>query len=74
VSDPLSAYDRRATELANVYESVAHDLMGSGEAVFCVWSGERLDQRSLDVDHCFPWVAWPCGDLWNLLPPSRRVN
>ncbi len=35
---------------------------------------KRLDQRNLDVDHCFPWVAWPCGDLWNLLPSSRQVN
>jgi hypothetical protein len=22
----------------------------------------------------FPWVAWPCGDLWNLLPSNRHVN
>jgi hypothetical protein len=22
----------------------------------------------------FPWTAWPCGDLWNLLPAHRQVN
>ena len=21
-----------------------------------------------------PWSAWPCADLWNLFPASRRVN
>lgn len=40
----------------------------------CVWSGRRLTAATLDVDHCFPWSAWPCGDLWNLLPSHRSVN
>jgi hypothetical protein len=22
----------------------------------------------------FPWAAWPCSDLWNLLPTDRKVN
>jgi SAM-dependent methyltransferase len=55
----------RDTTLA---QSIARDLMNSGDPVICVWSGEPLNQRSLDIDHCFPWAAWPCGDLWNLLP------
>src|SRR5690606_12590916 len=42
--------------------------------LFCVWSGRRLTGPSLDLDHCFPWSAWPCGDLWNLLPAHRTVN
>jgi hypothetical protein len=21
-----------------------------------------------------PWAAWPCSDLWNLLPAHRQVN
>ncbi|WP_365973950.1 hypothetical protein [Sphingomonas sp.] len=29
---------------------------------------------ALDIDHCLPWSAWPCGDLWNLMPANRRVN
>ena len=40
----------------------------------CVWSGRALSVESLDVDHCFPWAAWPCDDLWNLLPAHREVN
>ena len=42
--------------------------------LYCVWSGKRLSSRNLDIDHCFPWTAWPCGDLWNLMPAHRRVN
>ncbi len=42
--------------------------------LFCVWSGRRLSAVSVDVDHCFPWSAWPCGDLWNLMPAHRAVN
>src|SRR3954468_13585430 len=30
--------------------------------------------QTLDIDHCLPWSAWPCGDLWNLLPASRHAN
>jgi hypothetical protein len=49
-------------------------IMQAGEALHCVWSGRRLQQDSLDIDHCLPWTAWPCGDLWNLLPSHRSVN
>ncbi len=42
--------------------------------VRCVWSGRRLTTDTLDIDHCFPWAAWPCGDLWNLLPAHRQIN
>ncbi len=40
----------------------------------CVWTGRALSTTNFDVDHCLPWVVWPCGDLWNLLPVDRRVN
>lgn len=40
----------------------------------CVWTGRRLSEKSLDVDHCFPWSAWPCDHLWNLMPAHRDVN
>jgi hypothetical protein len=33
-----------------------------------------LAAGSLDIDHCLPWSAWPCGDLWNLLPATPAVN
>jgi SAM-dependent methyltransferase len=42
--------------------------------LFCVWTGRKLREDSLDIDHCFPWSAWPCGDLWNLLPALRSIN
>jgi len=54
--------------------SRALSLLEEGQAVHCVWSGKRLTAINLDVDHCLPWSAWPCGDLWNLLPADRRVN
>ncbi len=44
------------------------------EKLFCVWSGKRLTEKNIDIDHCFPWSAWPCGDLWNLMPTHRSVN
>ena len=28
----------------------------------------------MDIDHGLPWSAWPCSDLWNLLPAHRAVN
>ncbi len=40
----------------------------------CVWSGVKLHNGNLDIDHCFPRSAWPCSDLWNLMPASRSVN
>ena len=36
--------------------------------------GVALEADGLDVDHALPWSAWPCNDLWNLMPASRRVN
>jgi len=49
-------------------------IIESGQPLHCVWSGLRLSKDRLDIDHCFPWVAWPCDDLWNLLPSTRTVN
>jgi SAM-dependent methyltransferase len=48
-------------------------LLESGK-VCCVWTGRALSVKTLDIDHCFPWAAWPCDDLWNLLPAHRDVN
>ena len=48
-------------------------LLDEGQ-LFCVWTGNRLRGRNVDIDHCFPWSAWPCDDLWNLLPSQRTVN
>ena len=51
----------------------ADRLMAAGP-VHCVWTGRKLSRRNLDIDHCFPWAIWPCGDLWNLMPAHRQVN
>jgi SAM-dependent methyltransferase len=48
-------------------------MRAAGKPVYCVWSGLRL-RDEYDVDHCFPFAAWPCGDAWNLMPASRQVN
>jgi hypothetical protein len=43
-------------------------------SLHCSWTGRALTRITLDIDHVFPWTAWPCGDLWNLLPAHREVN
>jgi HNH endonuclease len=48
-------------------------LLNAGQLT-CVWSGRPLRADTLDVDHCFPWSAWPCDHLWNLLPAHKEVN
>jgi len=47
-------------------------LQGGG--LQCVYSGKRLTANTLDIDHCLPWHAWPCSDLWNLMPASSQLN
>jgi hypothetical protein len=61
----------RDTQLAR---AVARRILEEDGELICTWSGARLREESLDIDHCLPWSAWPCGDLWNLFPSSRRVN
>lgn len=63
--DPL-----RDTNLARA--AVAR-LRATGKPLYCVWSGAKLGD-SYDIDHCFPFSAWPCDDAWNLMPASRAVN
>ena len=64
------AHPERDTRLAR--EAVAR-IRAEGKPIYCVWSGQRL-RDEYDVDHCFPFAAWPCGDAWNLMPASRQVN
>lgn len=52
----------------------AERLLAEAAEVQCVWSGSKLGLARLDIDHCLPWTAWPCGDVWNLMPSDRRVN
>lgn len=52
----------------------AQKLVAGGPGLSCVWTARRLSEAKLDVDHCLPWSAWPCGDLWNLAPCDSRIN
>ncbi len=54
--------------------TLAQQRLVRGETILCVWSGRLLRADAMDIDHCLPWSAWPCGDLWNLLPSLRSVN
>ena len=56
-----------------IVREVGQNLRRSGSALLCVWTGRRL-RDEFEVDHCFPFAAWPCNDLWNLLPSSATVN
>ena len=44
------------------------------QPIYCVWTGDKLDAKSMHIDHCLPWAAWPCDDLWNLMPANRTSN
>ena len=59
-------------DVSDVRERVLRAM--NHRAIHCVWSGRRLSEQHLDIDHCFPWSAWPCDHLWNLLPANRRIN
>ncbi|MBO9501635.1 methyltransferase domain-containing protein [Brevundimonas sp. A19_0] len=61
----------RDTTLAR---ETARRLIANNRPVHCVWTGGRLSLEALDIDHCLPWTAWPCGDLWNLFPARATVN
>jgi SAM-dependent methyltransferase len=57
-----------------VRKIIAH-LLDEKKPIYCVWSGDRItDLAKVDVDHCFPFAAWPCDDLWNLMPSTKRIN
>ena len=52
---------------------ISRQLLDEGR-LHCVWTGARLTGGQLDIDHCMPWAAWPCDDLWNLMPADRHIN
>jgi len=62
------------TRDVRVAREAALGRISTGERLRCVWSGQPLTPATLDIDHCLPWSAWPCGDVWNLLPAHRIVN
>jgi len=52
---------------------IALQVRERNQALYCLWSGRRLRDQ-FAVDHCLPFAAWPCNDLWNLFPAHPRVN
>ncbi|MCY4170172.1 MAG: methyltransferase domain-containing protein [Bacteroidetes bacterium] len=46
----------------------------NSQSIYCVWTGIKLKSDNMDIDHCLPWAAWPCDDLWNLMPSSKASN
>ncbi len=48
--------------------------LDAGRHLACVWTGAALPMGELCIDHCLPWSAWQCNDLWNLMPAKRSVN
>ena len=58
----------------NFVRDIARRRLAQGQVLRCVWSGSRLTAQAFDVDHCLPWSAWPCEDLWNLLPSTQAIN
>ncbi|MFP4227734.1 MAG: methyltransferase domain-containing protein [Salinivenus sp.] len=77
-TDSSGAY-RNALSWPNVEHStqevrkLATRLRESGESLYCVWTGKKLEQR-YDIDHCFPFKHWPNNHLWNLLPTTPSLN
>lgn len=53
---------------------IVERMLRAGYPVECVWSGSLLRPVSTDIDHCLPWSAWPCNDLWNLMPSTQTLN
>jgi hypothetical protein len=55
--------------------AIVRQRLATGSAVNCVWSGRVMHRDAgIDIDHCLPWSAWPCGDLWNLMPANAQLN
>lgn len=44
------------------------------EAVFCIYSGERITAKNLALDHYIPWSFVVHNQLWNLIPVIPEVN
>lgn len=56
-----------------VVRNRVEELQRSRKQLYCLWSGQRLGD-SFAIDHCLPFSAWPCNDLWNLFPSRPAVN
>lgn len=49
------------------------ELLNRNKPLYCLWSGRKL-KENFAIDHCLPFSAWPCNDLWNLFPSLPAMN
>jgi len=61
--------ERNVSDAAKLF----HEHSRTG-ACSCVWSGQRLNESTLAIDHLLPFAVWRCNDLWNLIPSDTKVN
>jgi SAM-dependent methyltransferase len=74
-SDAITALRWQEEERDTYFvRGILRDRLAAGKAVTCVWSGGAIGGETGCIDHCLPWSAWPCNDLWNLMPAKSKVN
>ncbi|MGM0497862.1 MAG: HNH endonuclease signature motif containing protein, partial [Bacteroidota bacterium] len=69
ILDPNFKNDREVADVQNFYKQI----LNQGD-LFCVWSGERIKGKNLNIDHVVPYSLWHNNDLWNLLPTTEKMN
>jgi len=50
------------------------DIYKNLQTARCVWSGKRIPEGELAIDHVIPWALWRNNDLWNLVPTLASIN
>jgi len=69
ILDPDFKNDREVANVQKLYKQ----LLIKGNLV-CVWSGEKIKRKNLNIDHVVPYSLWHNNDLWNLLPTTKKIN
>ncbi len=72
VLDRLSQVPESFRDVGEV-KKYYHEVM-KRKRLYCVWSGNRLREEDLNVDHVLPFSRFPNNSFWNLLPAKRSVN
>ena len=60
---------RDTGDVRSLYENVLRS-----QTLNCVWSGRKLTQKTLAVDHMMPWSWFHNNELWNLVPANNQIN
>ena len=50
---------------------IAVSMLGSRD-LRCIWTDRPLSASTLDIDHMFPWAAWPNSDYRKRAPACLR--